>query len=164
MQSMVETIGLATDAAPLHGEHDFHFLAIVPGLRLSLSTLQAIRQSKAGVLLIVRSDTKDADGAAVCVQYSTCLVPRGSIDADRGACAARPQAWAGRQIARMDCALTGDVSRRYCRCGAGLFALYRFREPRAPWAFPPRSCTACARWAMPAGSWWTRAAAAIPAA
>ena len=25
MQSMVETIGLATDAAPLHGEHDFHF-------------------------------------------------------------------------------------------------------------------------------------------
>jgi acyl dehydratase len=116
MQSLVETVGLATDAAPLHGEHDFHFLRpIVPGLRLfSLSILQAIRQSKAGVLLIVRSESKDADGTVVCVQYSTCLVPHGSIDADQGEPApTRPQASAGRLIARMDCALTDDVSRRY---------------------------------------------------
>jgi acyl dehydratase len=116
MQSLVEIIGLAADAAPLHGEHDFHFLRpIVPGQRLfSLSILQAIRQSKAGVLLIVRSESKDVNGAGVCVQHSTCLVPGGSIDADRGEPApTRPQASAGRQIARMECGLTDDVSRRY---------------------------------------------------
>ena len=55
----------------------------------SLSTLQAIRQSKAGVLLIVRSDTKDADGQAIGVQYSICLVPGGTIDADQLCAGAR---------------------------------------------------------------------------
>jgi acyl dehydratase len=116
MQTMVETIGLATDAAPLHGEHDFHFhRPIAPGQRLfSLSTLQAIRQSKAGVVLIVRSESKDADGQTACVQYSTCLVTGGSIDAERGEAApARPHLSQGREVGRMDCALTDDVSRRY---------------------------------------------------
>ena len=116
MQSMVETIGLATDAAPLHGEQDFHFhRPIAPGQRLfSLSTLQSMRQSKAGVLLIVRSETRDADGQPIAVQYSTCLVPGGTIPGDRGeAPPTRPQPAEGRRIGRMECALTDDVSRRY---------------------------------------------------
>jgi acyl dehydratase len=116
MQSMVEMIGMATDVAPLHGEHDFHFrVPISPGQRLfSKSTLQAIRQSKAGVLLIVRSDTNDANGQLMTVQYSTCLVPGGSIDCDRGEPApARPQPAEGRPVGSMECALSDDVSRRY---------------------------------------------------
>jgi acyl dehydratase len=116
MQSMVEMIGMATDVAPLHGEHDFHFhVPISPGQRLfSKSTLQAIRQSKAGVLLIVRSDTNDANGQLMTVQYSTCLVPGGSIDGDRGEPApARPQPAKGRPVGSMECALSDDVSRRY---------------------------------------------------
>ena len=116
MQSLVETIGMATDAAPLHGEHDFHFhRPIAPGLRLfSSSTLQAVRQSKAGVLLIVRSDTHDAAGELITVQYSTCLVPGGTVPGDRGdPPPPRPQPAEGRRIGRMECALTDDVSRRY---------------------------------------------------
>ena len=116
MQSMVEMIQMATDVAPLHGEQDFHFhRPISPGQRLfSKSTLQGMRQSRAGVLLIVRSDTNDGDGQPITVQYSTCLVPGGSIDRDRGEPApARPQPAEGRRVGRMECALTDDVSRRY---------------------------------------------------
>jgi acyl dehydratase len=139
MQSMVETIGLATDAAPLHGEHDFHFhRPITPGQRLfSLSTLQAMRQSKAGVLLIVRSETKDADDQAIGVQYSICLVPGGTIDADRGEPApARAQPVEGRQIGRMECALTEDVSRRYADAARDYSPYTMLPEPARALGFP----------------------------
>lgn len=116
MQSMVETIGEATDASPLHGEHDFHFhRPIVPGQRLfSFSTLQCLRQSRAGVLLIVRSRTDDADGATIAVQYSTCLVPGGSIGEEIGEPPPpRPHLAEGRRIGEMECPLADDIAHRY---------------------------------------------------
>jgi len=86
MQSMVETVRAATDGFVLHGEHDFHFhRAIEPGMRLfTLSTLQGMRGSRAGVQLFVRSDTRTHAGEPVTTQYSTCLIQGGSIAENRG--------------------------------------------------------------------------------
>ena len=56
----------------------------------------------------------DADGQPITVQFSTCLVAGGTIDGDRGDPApARPQPAEGQGIARMESALSDDVSRRY---------------------------------------------------
>jgi acyl dehydratase len=116
MQSLVEIIGLVTDASPLHGEHDFHFVrTIEPGQRLfSQSTLQAVRQSRAGVLLIVRSETRTHAGHPVTVQYSTCLVPQTSLDPEIGdGPPERPQLAGGTPAGRLECALPVEVARRY---------------------------------------------------
>jgi len=76
MQSMVEVLDAVATGFVLHGEHDFVFhKPIVPGQRLlTLSTLTGIRGTRAGDTFIVRSDTSEHDGTAVCTQYSTCLV------------------------------------------------------------------------------------------
>lgn len=83
MQSMVEVIDQVTSDFVMHGEHDFVFhRPILPGQRLfTVSTLIGARGTSAGAVFIVRSDTNDDRGEAVCSQYSTCLV-RG--EAQRG--------------------------------------------------------------------------------
>lgn len=115
MQSMVEVIGKLTSAFVLHGEHDFVFHApIVPGQRLfTLSTLQGIKATRAGRVLIVRSDTKTHDGRAVCTQYSSCLVTTETAEASSGdQVPARPTV--DRKPAETErYALSDDQTRRY---------------------------------------------------
>ena len=86
MQSMVEIVRRATNGFVLHGQHDFHFhRPIEAGQRLfTTSRLQSMRNSRAGVLLVVRSDTRTQEDAPVCTQYSTCLIQGGSVEEDRG--------------------------------------------------------------------------------
>ncbi|GAB5468088.1 MAG: MaoC/PaaZ C-terminal domain-containing protein [Rhodospirillales bacterium] len=75
MQSMVQVLQQVTDAFLLHGEHDFVFhRPIEPGQRLfSRSRLVGLRGGKAGLLLIVRSDTETHRGEPVVTQFTTCL-------------------------------------------------------------------------------------------
>ncbi len=76
MQSMVEVIGRVTDAFALHGEHDYVFHApIEPGQRLfSRSRLTGVRTNRAGLTLLITSDTETHLGQAICTQVSTVLV------------------------------------------------------------------------------------------
>ena len=76
MQSMVEVLKALTSGFILHGEQDFHYhQPMKPGQRLfSRSQLIGLRNSSAGALYYVRSDTKTHDGLAICTQYATCLV------------------------------------------------------------------------------------------
>lgn len=76
MQSMVEVLGQATQDFVLHGEHDFVFHApMVPGMRLfSRSTLAGVRGNRAGIALIIRSETRTHEDRPVSTQFSTCLV------------------------------------------------------------------------------------------
>jgi acyl dehydratase len=62
--------------AILHGEQDFHFhKPIVPGMSLeSVATPVGVRQRSSGVTVVVRTDTRDADGELVTQAYSTTFV------------------------------------------------------------------------------------------
>ena len=58
---------------------------IVPGQRLlSQSSLVGIRNSSAGALFMVRSDTHTHDGKPVCTQRATCLVQNQRLPKDLG--------------------------------------------------------------------------------
>jgi acyl dehydratase len=86
MQSMVEVLNRVTSGFIIHGEHDFIFhRPIVPGLRLfSQSTLVGIRNSSAGALYLVRSETRTHEGHHVCTQHATCLVQGRKVANDVG--------------------------------------------------------------------------------
>jgi acyl dehydratase len=76
MQSMVEVLKAVSSGFLIHGEQDFAYhQPIVPGQRLrSRSSLVGMRNSSAGVLFLVRSETLDRGGQPVCTQRATCLV------------------------------------------------------------------------------------------
>jgi acyl dehydratase len=76
MQSMVEVLKAVASGFLIHGEQDFvYHQPIVPGQRLhSQSRLVGIRNSSAGALFLVRSDTRTHDGEPVSTQRATCLV------------------------------------------------------------------------------------------
>jgi len=115
MQSMVELLRGTADGFLLHGEQDFHFhRPIVPGMRLrTLSRLQGLLNSKAGVRLVVRSETRDQEGP-VCVQYATCLVQGARIERDLGEPApARPAEPADGRADEVTIALPDDQAARY---------------------------------------------------
>lgn len=86
MQCMVEVLNTAASGFIIHGEHDFVFhRPIIPGLRLySQSTLVAIRNSSAGALYLVRSETRSHDGHDICTQHATCLVQGRRVAKDMG--------------------------------------------------------------------------------
>jgi len=117
MQSMVEVLRQAADLSPLHGEQDFHYhRPIVPGLRLfSASTLQAVRQSRAGAVMVVRSETRTHDGTLVAEQYATTIAPGAKLERDAGEPA--PAKPAGTlealPIGTRDFPLPADQARRY---------------------------------------------------
>lgn len=71
MQSMMEVLWGVDKSFYIHGEQDFHFKRpIVPGQRLkTVTTLQSMRNSGAGAVFVVRSDTNDQDGPVV-TQYA----------------------------------------------------------------------------------------------
>jgi acyl dehydratase len=113
-QSMVELLRGTADGFLLHGEQDFHYhRPIVPGMRLrTLSRLQGLLNSKAGVQLVVRSETRDQEGP-VCVQYATCLVQGARLERDLGEAApAKPPEPGGREI-EVTVALPDDQAARY---------------------------------------------------
>lgn len=86
MQGMVEVLQAATGAFALHGEHDFHFhRPIEPGQRLwSRSRLVSVANSKAGALMVIRSDTGTGEGGDLCTQYTTCLVRGAAVETPAG--------------------------------------------------------------------------------
>lgn len=98
MQSMVEVLQKATPEFILHGEHDFVFHApMLPGQRwFSESKLVGAKGTRAGVVFIIRSDTRTHDGKPVSTQYSTCLARGISASGSVGEMVpARPAAVAG---------------------------------------------------------------------
>ena len=86
MQSMVEVLKSVSGGFLIHGEQDFiYHQPIVPGQRLlSQSSLVGIRNSSAGALFMVRSDTHTHDGKPVCTQRATCLVQNQKLPKDLG--------------------------------------------------------------------------------
>jgi acyl dehydratase len=86
MQSMVEVLKAASSGFLIHGEHDFvYHQPIVPGQRLhSQSSLVGIRNSSAGAVLLVRSDTRTHDGKPICTQHAACLVQEQTVPGDLG--------------------------------------------------------------------------------
>ena len=86
MQSMVEVLKSVSGGFLIHGEQDFiYHQPIVPGQRLlSQSSLVGIRNSSAGALFMVRSDTHTHDGKPVCTQRATCLVQNQRLPKDLG--------------------------------------------------------------------------------
>lgn len=147
-QSMVETVRAATDGFILHGEHDFHFhQAIEPGMRLfTLSTLQGMRATKAGVQLFVRSETRTHGGEPVTTQYSTCLVQGGSLAEDRGEAApAVPAGAVENGAAAVLFELPADQAHRYAEAARD-YSLYTLDHAAAqvrgfPAAFLHGMCT-----------------------
>ena len=77
MQSMVEVLQKTTSEFILHGEHDFVFHAPMrPGQRwFSESRLIGAKGTRAGVVFIIRSDTRTHEGQPISTQYSSCLAP-----------------------------------------------------------------------------------------
>jgi acyl dehydratase len=86
MQSLVEVLRIVSDGFLIHGEQDFvYHQPIVPGQRLfSRSTLVGIRNSGAGALFLVRSETRTHDGEPVSTQRATCLVQGQKLSRDLG--------------------------------------------------------------------------------
>ena len=86
IQSMVEVLKAVSSGFLIHGEQDFAYhQPIVPGQRLrSRSSLVGMRNSSAGVLFLVRSETLDHGGQPVCTQRATCLVQNERIPEDVG--------------------------------------------------------------------------------
>jgi acyl dehydratase len=86
MQSLVEVLRSVSDGFLIHGEQDFiYHRPIVPGQRLfSRSTLVGIRNSGAGALFLVRSETRTHDGQPVSTQRATCLVQGHNLPRDLG--------------------------------------------------------------------------------
>lgn len=116
MQSMMELLWQHDKDFMIHGEQDFHFRRpIVPGQRLhAISTLQSIRNSKAGVVVVVRSESRDQDGP-VATQYATCLAQGANVDRDVGEPApAKPAEIAGGRIEEFVIDLPADQGARYC--------------------------------------------------
>ena len=76
MQSTIETLRDVTSAFAFHGQHDFHYhQPIRPGMRLFCrAMLQGAVPSSAGVSIIVKSETRDEQGALVDEQYLTALL------------------------------------------------------------------------------------------
>lgn len=115
MQSMVEVLQQATPEFILHGEHDFIFHApMLPGQRwFSKSTLVGAKGTRAGVVFIIRSDTRTHDGKPVSTQYSTCLARGISASGAVGeAVPARP-AMPSTEPATSRYPLAADQTRRY---------------------------------------------------
>lgn len=75
MESMIDVLRVTGNQFILHGEHDFVFHApMLPGQRwFSTSRLAGARATRAGVVFIIRSDTRTDDGRAISTQYSSCL-------------------------------------------------------------------------------------------
>jgi acyl dehydratase len=86
MQSMVEVLKAVASGFLIHGEQDFvYHQPIVPGQRLySRSRLVGIRNSGAGALFLVHSETRTHDGEAVCTQRAACLVQGREVPEDLG--------------------------------------------------------------------------------
>lgn len=86
MQSLVEVIGAATPGHVVHGAQDFVFHAPIVPMQtlLTTSTLMGVRGARAGVLLYVRSETRTADGARVCTQTATIILPGAAPDRAAG--------------------------------------------------------------------------------
>jgi acyl dehydratase len=86
MQSMAEVLKEVASGFLIHGEQDFvYHQPIVPGQRLrSQSSLVGIRNSSAGAVFLVRSETRSHDGEPVCTQRATCLVQGHRIPEDLG--------------------------------------------------------------------------------
>ncbi|MBL8583043.1 MAG: hypothetical protein JNL61_12575 [Rhizobiaceae bacterium] len=115
MQSMVEVLQRATGEFILHGEHDFVFHApMLPGQRwFSQSKLVGAKATRAGVVFIIRSDTRTHDGKPVSTQYSSCLARGLSASGAVGeALPARPATPAGDAVSSRY-PLAADQTRRY---------------------------------------------------
>jgi acyl dehydratase len=86
MQSLVEVLRTVSDGFLIHGEQDFvYHRPIVPGQRLfSRSSLVGIRNSGAGALFLVRSETRTHDDQLVSIQRATCLVQGQRLPEDLG--------------------------------------------------------------------------------
>lgn len=115
MQSMVEVLGKSTSAFVLHGEHDFVFhMPIVAGQRLfTVSTLIGARGTRAGVALVIRSETVTHDGGAVCTQYTTCLIQGAAQQDSRGVSVPRRPVIARAAVSSALYMLAPDQTRRY---------------------------------------------------
>jgi len=84
-QSLMEVLWSVDKSFYIHGEQDFHFhRPIVPGQRLkTLTTLQSMRNSGAGAVFVVRSDTSDQNGPVV-TQYAGVVARGEKLDRDVG--------------------------------------------------------------------------------
>jgi len=94
MQSLVEVVqGVAPGAPVLHGEHDFQFhRPTEPGQRLFTATsLIGLRQSRAGAVLTVRSQTATDEGDLVTTQTAVCVLPDARVVRSAGLGGARPR-------------------------------------------------------------------------
>jgi acyl dehydratase len=81
MQCAIQTLRQVTPAFAFHGQHDFHYhRPIRPGMRLFCrASLWGAAPSPAGVSIVVKSETRDQDGALVDEQYLSALVAGGAL-------------------------------------------------------------------------------------
>jgi len=115
MQSMMEVLWGVQKSFYIHGEQDFHFRRpIVPGQRLkTVSTLQSMRNSGAGAVFVVRSETGDQDGPVV-TQYAGVVARGEKLDRDVGDPApAKPAEIAGGKAEEISIDIPTDLGLRY---------------------------------------------------
>lgn len=115
MQSMVEVLWGVDKTFYIHGEQDFHFRRpIVPGQRLrTVSTLQSMRNSGAGAVFVVRSETSDQAGPVV-VQYAVVVARGQKLDRDVGEPApGKPAELAGGKTEEIAIDIPTDLGARY---------------------------------------------------
>jgi acyl dehydratase len=119
MQAMVEAVHCVTGDFTLHGQHDFHFYRpIVPGMRLlARARVQGLQPSRAGVSIILRLETRDADRGLVNEQFFTGFVAGGALDQAAGEAAPEhrlpDEATSEPPLARAIYAMQPDQTRRY---------------------------------------------------
>ena len=119
MQVMVAAARRVTRLFSVHGQQDFVFLRpIVPGMRLvSRATVHGVRTGPAGVAVIVRVATHDADGTPVNRQFFTAFAAKAQAERAAGEPAPDhrmpPGATEQPPLTRLTCKLTADHTRRY---------------------------------------------------
>lgn len=119
MQQTVETLQLVTKDFALHGEHDFHLhRPIMPGMRLrSRATLYGVHPSKAGVSIVIKTETHEIGGEIVDEQYFTGLVAGAKLDKGVGQTAPDhrlpEEARQKPPVAKVTYPMSPDQTRRY---------------------------------------------------
>lgn len=119
-QATMEALaGVVATPFILHGEHDLHIhQPIRPGMRLlARACAVGIRQTPAGVAVVVKSTTETDGGDPVDEQYLTGLLAGRRVDADRGEGApdhrVPPEATRSTPVASATYPMTADQTRRY---------------------------------------------------
>jgi acyl dehydratase len=119
MELTVGALQQVTKDFAFHGEHDFHLhRPIAPGMRLrARAVVHGVHPTPAGVSVVIKTETKELDGALVDEQYFTAFIAGAKLDKGAGGSAPEhrvpDEVRARPPLAKLTYPMAADQTRRY---------------------------------------------------